>query len=134
MKPLAPFDFPSEISGERIVLRKPELSLAAQMFRYVDRDRKRLGRFLPWVPGIISVKDEEAFIRLTHEDWKKKIGFGYGIFERTNGTYMGNIGVFDLHFNAHRNRARRVQHIRGHHHSVFGESEWQKTSATTPFL
>ncbi len=68
------------------------------MFQFVDRDRERLGRFLPWVPSVQSTEDEENYIRRTWESWEKQSMFDYGIFLTGPGApaYAGNIGVHSL--------------------------------------
>lgn len=93
---LEPFELPLKILGKRIVLKKLELSLAPIMFEYVDKNRERLGRFLLWVSGIKSVKDEEEFIQFTHTNWNNHTGFCYGIFDIQSKKYIGNISAFDI--------------------------------------
>jgi len=39
---------PETLDGGRIVLRKHSPAHADEMFRYVDRDRERLRRWLAW--------------------------------------------------------------------------------------
>ena len=60
---------PPMIDGTRITLRRHEESLAATMFEYIDRDRERLARFLPWPPMIQSVGDELAYLQDTLRQW-----------------------------------------------------------------
>jgi ribosomal-protein-serine acetyltransferase len=64
------------------------------MFRLVDADRARLGRFLPWVAGMHSVADEEEYIRYSHVEWEEFRLFDFGIFYE--GAYLGNVGVHHL--------------------------------------
>jgi hypothetical protein len=52
----------SKLVGSRIVLKKHEEDLASTMFSYVEKDRRRLGQFLPWVPFIKTVEDELNYI------------------------------------------------------------------------
>ena len=96
MSAVEPQELPVEISGSEVILKKLELDLAAVMFHCVDQDRKRLEYFLPWVPNIQKVEDEEAFIKLTFEKWEKREGFTYAIFEKASNEYAGNISVFNL--------------------------------------
>lgn len=87
--------YPHEIvRGPRIELRKHELSVAKEMFRLVDADRVRLGRFLPWVAGMHSVSDEEEYVRFSHVEWGEYRLFDYGIF--LEGYYLGNCGVHTI--------------------------------------
>ncbi len=63
------------------------------MFRYVDRDRDRLRRWLFWVDAMQSADDERAWIEKAIAEWDAGELFGYGIFRRADGLYLGNIGV-----------------------------------------
>lgn len=93
MKPKA---LNENLSGERISLKKHDLSLAKNMFEYVNADRKRLDRFLPWVDYVKTVEDEENYIRTTHERWDARVMFDYGIFLNESNKYLGNIGVHSI--------------------------------------
>ena len=87
---------PERIGEERIYLKKPTVELAQQMFDYVDEDRERLGRFLPWPPHIKQVADEIEFIEKSKNDWKDHKGAGFAIFRNEDNEYMGNIGAFNF--------------------------------------
>ncbi len=89
-------NFPEEIVSERIILRKHKIELAQTMFKYVNRDRVRLGRFLPWVPFIREVEDEVKYIESTHQKWADGTLFDYGVFRREDEMYMGNFGVHHI--------------------------------------
>lgn len=91
------FKFIEKLDGNRITLKKHSLDLAQTMFDYVDADRERLGQFLPWVPFIQSVKDEEDYIKQTHSEWIDGTLFDYGIYNEED-IYIGNIGVHTLAF------------------------------------
>lgn len=90
--------FPEEIFSERIILRKHKMEVAASMFKYVNRDRVRLGRFLPWVPFIREVEDEKKYIESTHEKWDQGTMFDYGLFRKDDEMYMGNVGIHTIHW------------------------------------
>ena len=47
---------------EDIVLRKPSLARAEDIFRLVDANRQHLRRWLPWVDAMRAVKDERAWL------------------------------------------------------------------------
>ena len=84
-----------KLIGERVILRRHNESLAQVMFEYVDSDRERLGRFLPWVDHITKVEDESKYIRTINKLWDESTHFDYGIF-LNDGTYIGNIGVHNI--------------------------------------
>lgn len=92
----------SEIEGARIVLKKHQESLAATMFSYVEKDRSRLERFLPWVSATKTVEDEIRYIQRTHIAWDSKILFDYGLFRKNDGLYLGNIGLHSIHWESNR--------------------------------
>ncbi len=89
------FLFQEVLSNNKVTLKRHDLSLARQMFEYVDKDRERLRKFLPWVDCIKTVEDEENYIRHTHEKWSEGILFDYGIFDN-NDIYVGNLGVHSI--------------------------------------
>ena len=87
--------YPHEtLRGGRIELRKHALGVAKEMFRLVDADRVRLGRFLPWVVGMHSVADEEEYVRFSHVGWEDYKQFDYGIF--VGERYVGNCGAHTI--------------------------------------
>lgn len=90
--------FPDEILSSRIALRKHKVELASSMFKYVNRDRTRLGRFFPWVPFILEVEDEIKYIESTHEKWEQGTMFDYGLFRLEDNMYMGNVGIHTIHW------------------------------------
>jgi len=71
------------------------------MFEYVNKDRKRLQKFLPWPPHMKSAKDELAFIISMAVAWRKFKNFDYGSFRKEDGLYMGNIGVHTINWKNH---------------------------------
>lgn len=79
-----------------VVLKKHEESLASKMFSCVEKDRNRLGQFLPWVPFVKTVEDELNYIKHTHKCWDEGTLFDYGIFRKDNDIYMGNIGLHSI--------------------------------------
>jgi len=101
MRPLSKKSPPKKLESQRLILRKLAPKLAVTMFEYVDKDRKRLEKFLPWTPHIKSVKDELAFINTTAAAWKDFKNFDFGIFRKEDSLYMGNIGVHSISWKNH---------------------------------
>ncbi len=85
-----------KLVGNRIYLKKHQVELAQTMYEYIDRDRKRLDQFLPWVEYIKTIEDELDYIKLTHQQWQNCTCFDYGIFDKNSDIYMGNIGVHGI--------------------------------------
>lgn len=90
------FSFKQKLEGERIYLKKHEVELAETMFNYVDKDRERLGQFLPWVDFTNTVEDELNYIKHTHNEWDEKRLFDYGIYRKSDDKYLGNCGVHTI--------------------------------------
>jgi ribosomal-protein-serine acetyltransferase len=93
---LKPIDFPVEITSKRLILRKHVLRDATMMFAAVDGDRKRLSEFLSFVPATKSVSDQRKFIQSCSLRWRRRELFDYGIYRRSDGVFMGNIGVHSI--------------------------------------
>ena len=87
---------PELITGTRIELQKQEIKNAEIMFEYVDSDRERLSRFLPWPKHIKSVADEIEFINRCNDSWNENKAAQYAVFSKTENIYMGNVGAFDF--------------------------------------
>ncbi|AHZ86388.1 Putative ribosomal N-acetyltransferase YdaF [Bdellovibrio bacteriovorus] len=85
-----------EIRAERITLKKHKIEMAETMFQYVDQDRERLGRFLPWVPLIGGVHEERDYIEMTQTQWQDFKMFDYGMYLNEGDIYMGNVGVHTI--------------------------------------
>lgn len=85
-----------KLEGSRVVLKKHDEGLASTMFSYVEKDRKRLGQFLPWVSFTNTVEDELNYIKHTRTSWDEGTLFDYGIFRKSDDIYMGNIGLHSI--------------------------------------
>ena len=88
--------FPDSLDGPRVALKKHSPDEAERMFRYVDRDRERLRRFLPWVDATTSVADEATYIQGALAKWDACAMFDYGLFRKSDDLYLGNIGVHSI--------------------------------------
>lgn len=97
-RPLEKRTLSESIPSARLELRKhrDDPQLARMMFEHVDRDRTRLGQFLPWVPFVKTVDDEIKYIRDCNTKWAECSLFDYGIFLKPQGQYVGNIGVHSI--------------------------------------
>ncbi len=89
---------PDRISSQRLVLRKLEASQAESMFTYVNEDRSRLQKFLPWVQFARSVEDELDYIQTTRAHWDQYELFDYAIFRTEDDLYLGNLGVHTIYW------------------------------------
>jgi len=101
MKALRKKTPPLKLNSKRLVLKKHRPQLAKRMFEYVDKDRARLEKFLPWPPSIRSPKDELKFINSMSLAWKNFENFDFGIFRKSDGCYLGNIGVHSIRWKSY---------------------------------
>ncbi len=85
-----------KLVGTKVVLKKHDENLASTMFYYVEKDRERLGQFLPWVSFVKTPNDELSYIKHTHKCWEDGTLFDYGIFRKEDDVYMGNIGIHSI--------------------------------------
>ena len=87
--------FPAVIKGRRTVLHKHRPQKAKEIFAAIDKDRARLGRFLPWAPLTKTQEDTLAFIEASLGKWKIRDSFHYAVFD-ADGTFIGGLGLFDI--------------------------------------
>ena len=64
---------------------------ANSLFKLIDSDRKRLGKFLPFVALMKTVRDQKKFLDQQQEHWRDRTKFSYGIFRADDGVLMGAI-------------------------------------------
>lgn len=88
------------IVDEDIELRLLELKHAEEDFTLIDRDRKYLRAWLPWVDSTTEVKDIENFISSTLKDFADNNGFTAGIWYQ--GKMVGIISLMGVSW-IHRN-------------------------------
>jgi ribosomal-protein-serine acetyltransferase len=84
---------PRELVGPRVRLRPLRLSDAPAVWEAIEKSRKRLNRWLPWVHHIRSAADERRYIARVRELWRRRDKLSVGIFDRTSGRYLGGTGL-----------------------------------------
>ncbi len=65
-------------------------------FAAVDRDRARLHRWLPWVPHIRTVAEEQRYFERVEEFWDAHEQFHWLIFDKATHAYVGIVGTARL--------------------------------------
>ena len=90
---LNPMPLPEFISSDRLELKRLAGTFAEKLFHTIDSDRTRMSRFLPWVNTTLTVKDSRNYIDSTDVARERLEGFDFGIFKKSDGEYLGNIGV-----------------------------------------
>ena len=90
--------FPDEFTTKRLILKKHKVSGASAMFSALDSDRRRLGAFLSFVSVTKKLSDQKKYITGAIAKWRRAELFDFGIYERSTGRYMGNIGVHTINW------------------------------------
>ena len=67
-----------------VVLRKWQVEDAEAIFKQVDRNRRHLDKWLPWVRETRGVDDSVNFVKGSIDAFESKTRFEYGIFLRPN--------------------------------------------------
>jgi RimJ/RimL family protein N-acetyltransferase len=82
---------PIHIGTARLILRQPQLSDAATIFERYASDPE-VTRFLGW-PRHRSVRDTEAFLQFSAQQWDRWPCGPYLIISRTDGELLGSTGL-----------------------------------------
>lgn len=83
--------YPELIATSRLLLRRPHLDLAEQVFCSYGRD-PRVTRFLSW-PTSRSVADTQQFLGELAKRTERREELAWAIFERRESQLLGMIGV-----------------------------------------
>jgi ribosomal-protein-alanine N-acetyltransferase len=81
---------PVQIDTARLILRQPQTSDAARIFERYASDQE-VTRFLGW-PHHRSVRDTEAFLRFSAQEWERWPAGPYLIISRTDDQLLGSSG------------------------------------------
>ncbi len=83
-----------EIRDGELVLRTLESADAPALFRLIDADRARLGRWLPWVEETRTEEDTVRFIADAADERRRRRSLVVGIL--VDGTLAGTLGLHYL--------------------------------------
>ncbi len=81
---------PFELETERLILRKPQMSDAAEIFERYASDPE-VTTFLAW-PRHRSVRDTESLLGFSEQEWEKWPAGPYLIVSRSDGQLLGSTG------------------------------------------
>lgn len=91
------FEPKKELVGERLVLRKPELTFefAEKMFNAIDENRDHILPWLDWAMTTVTKipEDDYNFAKEADEDWDLGKRFEYSILDKRTGEFLGGLGV-----------------------------------------
>jgi RimJ/RimL family protein N-acetyltransferase len=79
-----------KIEGSRVNLRKIKRSDAAVLARNINDVTIARNTF---IPHPYKLKDAHEFIRRSHREWLKGIGYHLGIEDRSTGEIVGAVGI-----------------------------------------
>ena len=82
---------PVQIETARLILRQPTMNDAATMFERYANDPE-ITTFLGW-PRHRSLRDTEAFLQFTAQEWERWPAGPYLISSRTDGQLLGSTGL-----------------------------------------
>lgn len=78
------------------MLRRHTIDLAPLIFQSVEHDRARLEKFLPWVPLLRSVNQEQEYLVRTRKAWDEGQTFDFGIYAANENVFIGCIGAHTI--------------------------------------
>ena len=84
---------------DELSIRQASVQDAEELFAVIERNRDYLARWLPWVPAITSLDDEQAFLRVNGEQWQTRTSFLAVL--TLSGQAIGTIGLDCIDTAAH---------------------------------
>jgi RimJ/RimL family protein N-acetyltransferase len=84
---------PEELTGERVLVRRPRPEDAQALWEAVDGSRAHIGRWMPWPRGYASVQDAVAYIARVQAAWDPRGERQMLIFGRQDQRLLGGIGL-----------------------------------------
>ena len=92
LKPIL-FDVPSELIGERVVLRAFRDEHAPDLWNAVEASRAHLKPWMPWVNDHISLEFSREYVRRTQAKWILREDLPMGIWRKDDGQLLGATGL-----------------------------------------
>jgi ribosomal-protein-serine acetyltransferase len=91
-------DFPSELTGERVLLRPPRPGDGPAIWEATDESRERLAPWMPWVKETRAPDDSERFARQAAANWVTRSDLPMTIWERSTNRFLGGTGFHRNHW------------------------------------
>ena len=92
-------DFPSELTGERVLLRPPCAGDGPAIWEATDESREHLKPWMPWIEETKTQADSERYARQAHARWLTREDLPLTIWERDTARYLGGTGFHRIHWN-----------------------------------
>lgn len=84
---------PVELRTERLVLHKHRSEEVAEQFKHIEKDRRRLEQFIPWVSRVRSLEDLRRRTDSTLIDWENRSLFDFTMKTHA-GEFLGHVGLY----------------------------------------
>jgi RimJ/RimL family protein N-acetyltransferase len=91
-------DVPERIETERLELRAVTSGSGARTNAAVVASIKEVAKYMPWANPTPSVDDTEEWCRRAHASFIKREQFQYHFFLKGSETFVGSVGVFNIHW------------------------------------
>ena len=92
LKPIL-FDVPSELIGERVVLRAFRDEHAPDLWNAVEASRAHLKPWMPWVNDHNSLEFSREYVRRMQAKWILREDLPMGIWRKDDGQFVGATGL-----------------------------------------
>lgn len=89
---------PKIVEGKRIRLIARHNDQASEMFALVDKNRKSLGRWMPWEKETQSVADSLSYLELAQLWWTEGTTFDFSVFDKLNNKMVGSFGLHSINW------------------------------------
>jgi RimJ/RimL family protein N-acetyltransferase len=88
-------DFPRPllIESPRLLLRRPEITDAPELFALVERSRAHFQPWFRWTRRVQSIADAESICVLTDQRWRERSAYELLAFDRETGAMVGGGNV-----------------------------------------
>ena len=86
-------DIPSELTGDRVVLRALRDEHAADLWNAVEASRETLKRWMPWVNEHNSLDFSREYVRRMQAKWILREDLPMGIWREADKLFLGATGL-----------------------------------------
>ena len=86
-------DIPSELIGDRVVLRALRDEHSADLWNAVEASRENLKHWMPWVNDHNSIDFSREYVRRMQAKWLLREDLAMGIWRRADNQFLGATGL-----------------------------------------
>ena len=92
-------DLPTELVGDRVLVRPYRSGDGAALFEAVEESREHIEPWLPWGKHHKTVVDSEACARRFSSHWASREDLILSIWDKSTGRYLGGTGLHRANWN-----------------------------------